>query len=108
MCSQSIEWMYYQSDSRQLLDIHRRFGNHPLKLSHISTMAQIWLPYFRGIKVVRPLDMVSYIKEDAKKFLTERFWQPILKAFESPSRNFMSYWLPKRFGYDVRRVRFLV
>ena len=106
-----IEWMYYQSDSRQLLDIHRRFGNHPLKTFPLTSILwhKIWLPYFRGIKVVRPLDMVSYIKEDAKKFLTERFgWQPYpQKHFESRFTKFYeSYWLPKRFGYDVRRVQF--
>ena len=54
--------------------------------------------------------MVSYIKEDAKrKFLTERFgWQPYpQKHFESRFTKFYeSYWLPKRFGYDVRRVQF--
>ena len=35
--------------------------------------------------------MVSYIKEDAKKFLTERFgWQPYLKSILNlASRNFM-------------------
>ncbi|MDA9985686.1 N-acetyl sugar amidotransferase [Alphaproteobacteria bacterium] len=106
-----IEWMYYQSDVRQLLDIHHQFGNHPLNTFPLTSILwhKIWLPFFRGIKVVRPLDMVAYIKEDAKKFLSNRFgWQPYpQKHFESRFTKFYeSYWLPKRFGYDVRRVQF--
>jgi hypothetical protein len=26
-----LEWMYYQSDSIQLRDIHKKFGKEPLK-----------------------------------------------------------------------------
>lgn len=106
-----VEWMYYQSDSRQLIDIHSRFGTRPLKTFPVTSILwhKIWLPYFRGIKVFRPLDMVPYIKEDAKKLLIDRFgWQPYpQKHFESRFTKFYeSYWLPKRFGYDVRRVQY--
>lgn len=106
-----VQWMYYQSDSRQLLDIHRRFGKKPLKTFPITSILwhKAWLPYFRGIRVVRPLDMVSYVKEDAKTLLENQFgWQPYpQKHFESRFTKFYeSYWLPKRFGYDVRKVQF--
>lgn len=106
-----VEWMYYQSDSRQLRDIHRRFGERPLKTFPVTSILwhKVWLPYVRGIRVVRPLNFVPYIKEDAKRLLMERFgWQPYpQKHFESRFTKFYeSYWLPKRFGYDVRRVQF--
>jgi N-acetyl sugar amidotransferase len=106
-----VEWMYYQSDSRQLLDIHQQFGTRPLKTFPVTSILwhRVWLPYFRGIKVVRLLDMVPYIKEEAKQLLIERFgWQPYpQKHFESRFTKFYeSYWLPKRFGYDVRRVQY--
>jgi len=106
-----VDWMYYQSDSRQLLDIHFQFGTYPLKTFPVTSILwhKIWLPYFRGIKVVRPLDMVPFVKEDAKDLLMSRFgWQPYpQKHFESRFTKFYeSYWLPKRFGYDVRRVQF--
>lgn len=106
-----LEWMYYQSDSKQLLDIHRQFGTSPLKTFPITSILwhKAWLPYFRGIRVVRPLDMVSYVKEDAKSILMSQFgWQPYpQKHFESRFTKFYeSYWLPKRFGYDVRKVQF--
>lgn len=106
-----IEWMYYQSDSRQMLDIHKQFGTVPLKTFPVTSILwhKMWLPYFRNIKVVRPLDMVPYIKEDAKQLLIDRFgWKPYpQKHFESRfTRFYESYWLPKRFGYDVRRVQY--
>ena len=106
-----IEWMYYQSDSKQLLDIHSQFGSQPLQTFPTTSILwhKVWLPYFKGIKVVRPLDMVSYVKEEAKSLLMDRFgWQPYpQKHFESRFTKFYeSYWLPERFGYDVRRVQF--
>lgn len=106
-----IEWMYYQSDSRQLKDIHRQFGSRPLKTFPVTSILwhKIWLPYIKGIKVVRPLNMMPYIKEEAKQLLMDRFgWQPYpQKHFESRFTKFYeSYWLPKRFGYDVRRVQY--
>lgn len=106
-----VEWMYYQSDSRQLVDIHRKFGTRPIITYPVTSILwhKVWLPYFRGVKVVRPLDMLPYIKEDAKQLLMDRFgWQPYpQKHFESRFTKFYeSYWLPKRFGYDVRRVQY--
>ena len=106
-----VEWMYYQSDSLQMLDIHKQFGTGLLKTFPVSSILwhKIWLPYFRNIKVARPLDMVPYIKEDAKQLLIDRFgWKPYpQKHFESRfTRFYESYWLPKRFGYDVRRVQY--
>lgn len=106
-----IEWMYYQSDARQLKDIHRQFGEKPLNNFPITSIMwhKIWLPYFRRIKVLRPLDAMPYIKEDAKQLLMDRFgWQPYpQKHFESRFTKFYeSFWLPERFGYDVRKVQY--
>lgn len=106
-----VEWMYYQSDSRQLRDIHQKFGKKPLKTFPVTSILwhKIWLPYVRGIKVLRPLNYLPYIKEDAKNLLMDRFgWQPYpQKHFESRFTKFYeSYWLFERFGYDVRRVQY--
>lgn len=106
-----LEWMYYQSDSVQLRDIHRRHGTRPLKTYPLTSILwhKLWLPYVRGIKVVRPLNHLPYIKEEVRTLLMERFgWQPYpQKHFESRfTRFYESYWLPRRFGYDVRKVQF--
>lgn len=106
-----LEWMYYQSDSKQLSDIHKKFGS--VKLNTFPTTSilwhKLWLPFVRGIKVAQLLNYVNYTKEDAKKLLIEKFgWQPYpQKHFESRFTKFYeSYWLYERFGYDVRRVQF--
>jgi len=106
-----VEWMYYQSDSIQLRDIHRKFGERPLV--NFPTTSILWhklyLPYVKGIRVVTPLNHIRYVKAEAMHFLQERFgWQPYpQKHFESRfTRFYESYWLPKKFGYDTRRVQY--
>lgn len=106
-----LEWMYYQSDSIQLRDIHRKFGARPLKNYPTTSILyhKVWLPYVKGIRAVRPLNYGPYIKQEAMKFLEERFgWQPYpQKHFESRfTRFYEGFWLPTRFGYDTRKVQF--
>lgn len=106
-----IEWMYYQSDSTQLRDIHSKFGKRPLKNYPVTSILwhKVYLPYLRGIKVMRPLNHVPYIKEEAVELLTTRFgWQPYpQKHFESRfTRFYESYWLPQKFGFDTRKVQY--
>lgn len=106
-----VEWMYYQSDSIQLLDIHSKFGTRPLVNYPVTSILRhkIWLPYFRGIKVVRPLNMVEYDKAAAVQVLIDKFgWQPYpQKHFESRfTRFYEGYWLPKKFGFDTRKVQY--
>ena len=106
-----IEWMYYQSDSIQLKDIQKRFGDRELLTFPLTSILRhkILLPYLKGIKVITPLDYVEYIKEDAKRLLIDKFsWQPYpQKHFESRfTRFYEGYWLYERFGYDTRKVQF--
>ena len=106
-----IEWMYYQSDSYQIKDIHSKFGSIPLKTFPLTSILwhKFYLPYFRGIRVHRPLDMMPYKKEDAKNLLINEYgWEEYTqKHFESRfTRFFESYWLPERFGFDTRKVQY--
>lgn len=106
-----IEWMYYQSDSIQLRDIHRRFGTRPLRNFPLTSILRhkVYLHYVKRIQVVTPLNYVPYVKEEAMRLLEQRFgWQPYpQKHFESRfTRFYESYWLPRRFGYDTRRVQY--
>lgn len=106
-----LEWMYYQSDSIQLRDIHRQFGTVPLKNFPITNILwhKIYLPYFKRIKTIRPLDYIPYMKEDAMNLLVDKFGYQEYpqKHFESRfTRFYESYWLPKRFGYDTRKVQY--
>jgi hypothetical protein len=106
-----LEWHYHASDLRQLLDIHRRFGTRPLKtfpMVDIFTY-KLYYRYFKGVRVLRLLNYVPYIKEEAMKFLADRFgWQPYEhKHYESRfTRFYEGFWLPTKFGYDKRRAHF--
>ena len=106
-----IEWMYYQTDSIQLRDIHKKYGKQPLRNFPLTSILKhkVWLPYFKGIRVERPLNYLPYIKKDAIKLLVEKYeWQPYpQKHFESRFTKFYEgYWLLKKFGYDTRRVQY--
>lgn len=106
-----VEWMYYQSDSSQIKDIHRRYGKTKLKKFPFTSILwhKVWLPYVKKIKLYTPLNYINYDKKNAIKVLKEKFnWQPYSqKHFESRFTKFYeSYWLYERFGYDVRRVQF--
>ena len=106
-----IEWMYYQSDSIQLKDIHNKFGSTPLKNYPITNILwhKIFLPYIKGVKIIRPLDLIPYIKNEAVETLVNKFGYQEYpqKHFESRfTRFYESYWLPKRFGFDTRKVQY--
>jgi N-acetyl sugar amidotransferase len=106
-----IEWMYYQSDVIQLKSIQKKFGTKTLKKYPFTSILwhKLYLPYLKGIKVIKPLNNVPYIKREAMQLLQEKFeWQPYpQKHFESRFTKFYeSYWLPKKFGYDVRKVQY--
>lgn len=106
-----MEWIYMGSDLTQLRDIHNRFGQRPLAHFPLTDILRhkVYLRYIKGIKVVKPLNYVPYIKKEAEKFLVDNFsWQKYpQKHFESRFTKFYEgYWLPKKFGYDTRRVQF--
>ncbi len=106
-----IEWMYYQSDSIQLKDIHKHFGTRPLNNFPITTILRhkVYLRYIKRIQVVTPLNFIQYRKAEAMQLLSDKFgWQSYpQKHFESRFTKFYEgYWLFKRFGYDTRRVQY--
>jgi len=106
-----IEWMYYQSDSIQLLDIHKQYGTQPLVNFPLTSILRhkIYLKYIKKIQVVTPLNCMPYRKAEAMQLLSEKFgWQAYpQKHFESRFTKFYEgYWLFKKFGYDTRRVQY--
>jgi len=104
------EWVYL-NDLRQLKDIHKRFGMIPLKTLPLCGMFKyrLYYRYFKGMKVVKPLDLIPYKKEEAISLLENKFgWQRYAnKHFESIfTRFYEGYWLVKKFGYDKRRAHY--
>lgn len=106
-----LEWHYHASDLTQIRDIHRKFGQRQLKtfpLCDILTY-KIFYRYFKGIKVIKPLNYIPYLKDQAIIELTEKFrWQKYPhKHYESRfTRFYEGYWLREKFGFDKRRAHF--
>jgi hypothetical protein len=94
---------------RFVKDIHNRFGQIPLKTfptSNIFTY-KLYYRYIKGIRVVKPLNYVPYIKKNAIHELSDRFgWQSYAqKHHESRFTSFVEcYWLPKKFGFERRKA----
>ena len=67
--------MYYQSDSIQLRDIHKKHGEPSLQNYPLTNILwhKLYLPYFKGIKLHRLLDFMPYDKEEATKFLVDNY-----------------------------------
>lgn len=106
-----MEWLYYGTDMPQINDIIKRFGTVPMKSYPFSSILRhkVYLRYIRGIQVVKPLNYMPYIKEEAMQFLAKEYgWVPYpQKHFESRfTRFYEGYWLPKKFGYDTRKVQY--
>lgn len=106
-----LDFYYYGTDMFQIRDIIRRFGSVPMKTYPFSSVFRhkIYLRYVRRLRVVKALNYMPYNKEMALKLLEAEYgWKPYpQKHFESRfTRFFEGYWLPERFGFDVRRVQF--
>jgi N-acetyl sugar amidotransferase len=106
-----LEWHYHASDLRQLEDIHRRFGKRPLLTFPRADVlkSRLYYRWVKGMRVVKPLNHVPYVKEEATQLLVDRYgWQRYAhKHYESRfTRFYEGYWLPTKFGYDKRRAHF--
>jgi N-acetyl sugar amidotransferase len=106
---ESLEWTYYSTDMVHVRDIHNKFGTRPLNTFPTCDILKyrIYYRWIKGMRVIKLLDYVPYIKQDAIRTLSGKFgWQPYpQKHYESRfTRFYESYWTPKKFGYDKRRA----
>lgn len=106
-----LEFLYYGTDMAQIRDIKKQFCTNKMKTYPFSPVLRhkFYLRYFKGVQVVKPLNYIPYVKEDALKLLADVYcWTPYpQKHFESRFTKFYeSYWLPERFGFDTRRVQY--
>jgi N-acetyl sugar amidotransferase len=111
-CREPEEWGGYPGiDKTLILDIHKRYGTRPLRTFPIVDILvyKLYYKYVLGMQVVKPLNWVPYVKQDAEKELEERFgWQRFQhKHHESRfTRFYEDYWMPRKFGYEKRRAHF--
>lgn len=106
-----IDWTYFSTDMRHVTDIHDKFGERELETFPKCDILKYksYYRYIKGIRVIKLLDSVEFIKQDAINELVKKFgWQPYaMKHYESRFTQFYeSYWTPKKHGYDKRRAYF--
>jgi N-acetyl sugar amidotransferase len=105
-----FQYYYWGTDITHIQDIIARFSTIPMDSYPFSSVYRhkIFLRYIKGIKVYKPLNYLPFDKISAIELLVKKYgWKPYpQKHFESRFTKFLeSYWLPTRFGFDVRRCQ---
>lgn len=103
-----IYWSY--GDGKLIIDIQKRFGSKKLKTFPNLTIAdQFYYSVIKGIKQVRPLWYMEYIKDDVKTLLEREIGWKYYGGHHYENiftRWFQGFYLPHKFGYDKRKVEF--
>jgi hypothetical protein len=111
-CREPEEWGGFPGiDVTLVKDIHARFGQIPLKTFPLVDILnyKLYYRYILGMRVVKPLNYLPYLKGDAENVLINKFgWEPFQhKHHESRfTRFYEDFWLPRKFGFDKRRAHF--
>lgn len=111
-CREPEEWGGYPGiDITLFKDIHSKFGKRSLKTFPLVDIFvyKIFYQKILGMEIVKPLNLVPYIKKDAEAELERLFgWQKFQhKHHESRfTRFYEDYWMPRKFGYHKRRAHF--
>jgi N-acetyl sugar amidotransferase len=100
-------WIHNKSDYVNLINIHTRFGSIPIKTYPVFGF---WQQYFqgtlRGVRAVKPLNLIPYDKKEAKETIKKEFgWVDYGgKHYESVYTKFyQAYVLPRKFHIDKRK-----
>ena len=69
---------------------------------------KFWIPYVLGVKTLKPLNLVSFTKQEMIDTLVNEYgYEPYgQKHFEDLLTKFLeAWWMPTRFGHDIRRAQ---
>jgi N-acetyl sugar amidotransferase len=97
------------TDGKHVREVHRIFGERPLKSYPIMTMSEyLWTTKVRGLpKRYRPLDYMNYDKEAARRELEAAYGWRDYGSKHSESRFTKFYqdvYLPRKQRFDKRRL----
>ncbi len=106
-----LEWAYHASDLKHLKHVHSLFGEIKLKKFPLCDIFKykIFYRFFKGVKVIQPLNYINYNKEESMNILEKKYgWLRYqYKHYESRFTKFYEgYWLLKKFRYDKRKAHF--
>lgn len=102
-------WVHNKNDLVNILAIHRRFGTPGGRLRtfpKLGLVRELWCRRGLGIASVPLLDLVHYVKREAKaRLIDEIGWRDYGgKHYESVFTRFYQAWiLPTKFGIDKRK-----
>jgi len=101
-------WNWFKFDRRNIAALGRKFGGVRIKtFPAIGTLRFTWLEFVRGVHWIPFLDYFEYNKAQALAVLQGEYgYKPYLfKHYESVfTRFYQGYILPRKFGFDKRRV----
>lgn len=99
-------WSQGHMDWRYIRSVHERFGTKPLRsYPHLSLWKQLFVRV--TMETTNLLDYLDYSKTEAMSVLERELgWKYYGgKHYESVyTRWYQGYWLPRKFGYDKRRM----
>lgn len=103
------EWAYNAMDLRHLEAVHQRFGDGALRtFPRVGFFRHyFWNRYVKRMRVIRPLNYLPYVKDDAIATLERELGFQYYggKHFESRFTKWQQlFYRPRKFGYDERRA----
>ena len=102
------EWGHDSKDWQNIYDIHRKHGKLPIKsFPHLTFAAFCWRLFVNQIRFTPLLNYIAYHKQDAINTIQQELgWKNYgRKHGESIfTRFYQEYYLPKKFGFDKRRL----
>ncbi|MGX1173807.1 N-acetyl sugar amidotransferase [Pseudomonas sp. R151218B TE3479] len=104
-------WHGSAMDAINLKAIHKKYGERPLQdYKTISFLEYyFWYPFVKGMRTVRPLNYMNYHKSKAELYLQETIGYRSYAHKHGESiftKLFQNYYLPKKFGYDKRKLHY--
>lgn len=98
------------ADKTYIKDVLKKHGGYKTKnYTYTSGFKhKFWLPYIKGVKTVTLLNYVPFTKKEMIDTLVSEYgYEPYKqKHFEDLLTKFLEgYWLPTRFGYDIRKAQ---
>jgi len=97
-------------DGTYIRDVVRKYCAIPIKdYTYTSGLRHKFIiPYLKGVKTVKPLNLVEFTKQSMVKTLVDEYgYVPYgQKHFEDLITKFLEgWWQPTRFGHDIRRAQ---
>lgn len=103
-----VGWFYM--DAKYIKGIQKKFGTKPIKTLPLLTLGK-WMKWMciDKIKKIRPLYYVDYRKEEVKQMLHDVYGWEWYGGHHMENRTSYftnNYYLPKKFGIDLRYCEF--